>query len=129
MLLYRPVHWVSTDSFAGSLYWAVRSWLWNHPVTSNYGIWDEGDPEEQEKWYKQQARVLSIWKFLEPFFAQQGYTLYVQKDLTDVFALQCPASKMIDPEQSLYPYAQYHCKNDKDLELFPSVSNINIRNV
>jgi hypothetical protein len=121
MLLYRPVHWVSTDSFTNSLYWTARSWLWNHPVTSDYGIWDQGDPYEQEKWVGERARILHIWKFLEPYFAERGYTLYVQKDLVDVFGFQYPASEMIDPERSLYPYAQYRCKDDKELKFSSSV--------
>jgi hypothetical protein len=124
--LYRLMHWVSADSFTGSLYWTVRSWLWNHPVTSDFGIWDQGDPNEQEKWVEERTRILHIWKFLEPFFVERGYTLYIQKDLTNVFALQCPASKMIDPERSLYPYGQYCCKDDEELGFSSGVGNMKI---
>ncbi|KAF7763439.1 hypothetical protein Agabi119p4_7976 [Agaricus bisporus var. burnettii] len=119
MTLFRPVHWVRTHSFTSSLYWSARSWLWNHPITSDYAVWDQGDPSEWEEWNKERARILRIWKFLEPYFAERGYTLYVQKDLTDVFALQYPASKMIETRHLSYPYAQYHCKNEADLRFFP----------
>ncbi|EKM77856.1 hypothetical protein AGABI1DRAFT_130128 [Agaricus bisporus var. burnettii JB137-S8] len=119
MSLSRPLHWVRMHSFSSSLYWTARSWLWNHPITSDYAVWDQGDPNEWEEWTKERARILRIWKFLEPYFSQRGYTLYVQKDLTDVFAPQYPASKMIDPRHLSYPYAQYRCKNDEQLGFFP----------
>lgn len=126
MSLYRPVHWISTDSFINSLYWTARSWLWNNPVTPDYGIWNEGDACDQEKWFMELIRILRIWKFLEPYFAECQYTLYVQRDSTNVFAPLCPASKVIDPERSLYPYAQYLYKGNKELEISPGVGTTRI---
>ncbi|KAF7763835.1 hypothetical protein Agabi119p4_8372 [Agaricus bisporus var. burnettii] len=80
---YRPVHWVRTHSFTSSLFWTVRSWLWNYPLTPNFEIWDEGDPRHNEKWKKEKVRTVRIWDFLAPYFAERGYTLYVREKLAD----------------------------------------------
>jgi hypothetical protein len=123
MLSLTPVPWVRTHSFTSSIYWTVRSWLWNYPITSDYSIWDTGDPNQYDDHVKERIRIRGIWKFLEPYFAERGYTLYVQKDQSDVFAVQLPASKMIDPELLSYPYAKYHCKDEEELEVGPAVGD------
>ncbi|KAF7763836.1 hypothetical protein Agabi119p4_8373 [Agaricus bisporus var. burnettii] len=99
------------------MYWTVRSWLWNYPLTPDFKIWNEGDPNQYEEWVKERGRTVRIWEFLAPYFAERGYKLYVRKNLTDVFASRYPASSKIDPLELSYPYAQYACKNERQLEV------------
>ncbi|XP_006463120.1 hypothetical protein AGABI2DRAFT_74226 [Agaricus bisporus var. bisporus H97] len=114
---YRPVHWIRTHSFASSLYWTVRSWLWNYPLTPDFEIWDEGDPRHNEKWKKEKIRTVRIWDFLAPYFAERGYTLYVRDKLADPLSKRYPASSMINSSRLSYPYAPCICSNDSDFEV------------
>lgn len=117
---YRPVHWVHTHSLTRT----VHSWLWNYPLTPDFKIWDEGDPNQYEEWVKERGRTVHIWEFLAPYFAERGYKLYVRENLTDVFVSRYPASSKIDPLELSYPYAQYACKNERQLEVALVVSGM-----
>src|SRR6267154_6897635 len=76
--LYRPLSFIRTHTFASSVYWTIRSWLWSYPVTPEFDMWDEGDPIEEEKWMKERRRIIRTWNFLRPFFAARGYDLYTK---------------------------------------------------
>jgi hypothetical protein len=123
--LYRPVRWVHTQSILNSVYWTARSWLWNYPVTPDYEIWNEGDPND-ENFRKERARTVGLWEFLSPFFAQRGYTVYVRQDMEDIF-VRIPASGMIDPRKLSYPFAPYFCQNEEELTFDPAVGDITYR--
>ncbi|EKM77844.1 hypothetical protein AGABI1DRAFT_21980, partial [Agaricus bisporus var. burnettii JB137-S8] len=111
-------------SLTSSMYWTVRSWLWNYPLTPDFKVWDEGDPNQYEEWVKERERTVRIWEFLAPYFAERGYKMYVRENLTDVFASRYPASSKIDPLELSYPYAQYACKNERQLEVALVVSGM-----
>ncbi|XP_006463121.1 hypothetical protein AGABI2DRAFT_119947 [Agaricus bisporus var. bisporus H97] len=113
---YRPVRWIRTHSLISSLYWTARSWLWNYPLTPNLAIWDEGDPNQYEKWLEERARTVRIWEFLAPYFAERGYMMYIRADLSDVMVYRFPASSMTDASKLSYPYAQRACTNEEEFK-------------
>ncbi|KAF7763837.1 hypothetical protein Agabi119p4_8374 [Agaricus bisporus var. burnettii] len=119
---YRPVRWIRTHSLTSSLYWTARSWLWNYPLTPDLAIWDEGDPNQYEKWLEERARTVRIWEFLSPYFAERGYTMYIRADLSDVMVYRFPASSMIDASKLSYPYAQRACTNEEEFK-FGSIAH------
>ncbi|XP_006463119.1 hypothetical protein AGABI2DRAFT_119943 [Agaricus bisporus var. bisporus H97] len=73
---YKHLRWVQTHSFTSSLYWTIRSSFFHHPITPDFKIWDEGDPNQYEKWVKERGRTVRIWEFLAPYFAERGYTMW-----------------------------------------------------
>ncbi|KAF9045911.1 hypothetical protein BDZ89DRAFT_99587 [Hymenopellis radicata] len=112
----RPIRIVRVEGVCSSLYWTVRSWIANYPVTQDYpGIWRTGDPNDRQNYYRQHARLIRVWGFLRPFFASHGYELFVQKDSKDVFSECLPSSVQVatgDSEIS-FPFAQRLYKDDK----------------
>ncbi|KAF7763828.1 hypothetical protein Agabi119p4_8365 [Agaricus bisporus var. burnettii] len=114
---YKHLRWVQTHSFTSSLYWTIRSSFFHHPITPDFKIWDEGDPNQYEKWVKERGRTVSIWEFLAPYFAERGYTMYVREDLANPLASRYPASKMIRPSKLAYPYAQCTCTREGDFRV------------
>jgi len=99
-----------------TIYWTIRSWLWNYPITEDFGIWKEGNPADVEAWAKNRKRILHTWSFfLRPFFISQGYSLYVHKDPKAFCSSLIPCTKRTTAEM-LFPFAQYCCENDSQLE-------------
>ncbi|XP_006463118.1 hypothetical protein AGABI2DRAFT_119942 [Agaricus bisporus var. bisporus H97] len=119
---YRPLHWVPTHSFTSSIYWTLRSWLWNYPITPDFGIWVVGDTTDRQRFFKEKARTRLIWTFLELYFAQRGYNLYVSSEESTYVVL--PARRMIDPRELSYPYAQYCCNDERELEFICSAARV-----
>ncbi|KAF7763827.1 hypothetical protein Agabi119p4_8364 [Agaricus bisporus var. burnettii] len=119
---YRPLHWVPTHSFTSSIYWTLRSWLWNYPITPDFGIWVVGDTTDRQRFFKEKARTRHIWTFLEPYFAQRGYTFYISSEESTYVVL--PARKMIDPRELSYPYALYCCNDERELEFICSAARV-----
>jgi hypothetical protein len=98
-----------------TIYWTIRSWLWNYPITEDFGLWNEGNPADVEAWAKNRKRILLTWSFLRPFFISQGYSLYVHKDPKAFCSSLIPCTKRTTAEM-LFPFAQYCCQNDSQLE-------------
>jgi hypothetical protein len=106
-----------------SIYWTARSWLWNYPITQDFGLWDEGDPSDVEAWMNNRKRILYTWHFLRPFFASHGYSLYVHSDPTAFCSSLIPCTKRTTAE-AIFPFAQYCCRDDDQLEFDFTVSAI-----
>jgi len=51
--------------------------------------------------------------------------MYARENLSDALAPRYPTSKMIDPAKLSYPFAQYVCKTERELEMSVMVSDIN----
>ena len=71
-------------STAERVFWIVRSWCWNHPLPRTYRSWTGEDiVDKLGKEYDTSTHYLPIlmrsyraWRFLEPFFAANGYFIY-----------------------------------------------------
>ncbi|KAF8072290.1 hypothetical protein FPV67DRAFT_1484801 [Lyophyllum atratum] len=112
--LYRPIHIVRVQGFWNTVVWTTRSWLWNHPVTPDFDIWNEGDPNDEVNFTKQRYRVLRIWRFLHPFFALKGYFCYIHKDPEEFCSDLIPDTKRADPKLTHFPFARSCCKDDEE---------------
>ncbi|KAF8900797.1 hypothetical protein CPB85DRAFT_1439366 [Mucidula mucida] len=113
--LLRPIRVVRVQGAYSSLYWTIRSWLWNYPVTKDYAIWDTGDPNDEQVFESDRLRLLRIWRFLRPFFVSCGYHPYVLKDPTDLFSHIIPSTPA-STEKMAFPFAQCFYKADDDAE-------------
>lgn len=120
---YRPLHVIRMQGILSSIYWTVRSWLWNYPITQDFGLWNEGNPNDVEAWMRNRKRILYTWRFLRPFFASHGYSLYVHSDPTAFCSSLIPCTKRTTAE-AIFPFAQYCCHNDDQLEFDFVVSAI-----
>ncbi|KAF8915010.1 hypothetical protein CPB85DRAFT_451305 [Mucidula mucida] len=113
--LLRPIRVVRVQGAYSSLYWTIRSWLWNYPVTEDYAIWDTGDPNDEQVFESDRLRLLRIWRFLRPFFVSCGYHPYVLKDPTDLFSHIIPSTPA-STEKMTFPFAQRFYRTDADAE-------------
>ncbi len=111
----RPVRWVRVDGFWDSIHWTIRSWLWDYPVTQDYGVWYAGDPNDRELWENERRRLLRMWCFLRLFFASRGYHLYVPKDSADIFSDLVLTTTRSNGKYS-FPFAPCLYKTDKEAE-------------
>lgn len=69
---YRPVHWVRARSLSNTLYWIVRSWLWNYPLMPEFKVWDEGNPHYRERWLQEKVRPMRIGTFWYATLLNEG---------------------------------------------------------
>jgi len=103
----------------GTVYWTMRSWVYDYPITGDYTVWDqEGfDVGNEETWVPARRRNIRRWNFLRPFFASRGYHLYrrnayldndYQSDLFATLLTTPPAARTKAVE---YPYA-LNCLDD-----------------
>ncbi len=115
--IFKPVQWIRVNGFWSSLYWTIRSWLWNYPVTQDYGVWKTGDPNDLEVFESDRRRLLRMWRFLRPFFPSCGYHLYVPKDSADIYSYLVPITPMSSGMHS-FPFAPCLYKTDAEAE-FP----------
>ena len=119
--LVPPLRFVRVD---GVLYWTIRSWLWNYPVTANFDTWTISG-RELEDFSRDRLRFVSMWSFLPPFFASKGYDLHVQADPSDLFSdlIPCPTAAK-RTERPEYPFARCFYETDRDASfmfyVFPS---------
>ena len=117
-LALRVVH---MEGVLSSIYWTIRSWLWNYPITQDFGLWNEGDPADLETWMNNRKRILHTWHFLHPFFISHGYNPYVHKD-PKAFCSPLISSTKRNTADALFPFAQYCCQDESQLEFDFSVS-------
>jgi hypothetical protein len=87
--------------------------------------WELTDPGDVELYGKEARAIQRAWKFLEPFFASRGYTLY-QSQPSAIFTL-LPAPSPPGPKahtEPSYPFARRVFKEDKEIEFYFMVSII-----
>jgi hypothetical protein len=96
-------------SFTESIYWSVRSWLWNYPVSSDESIWNKvEDPSNRKLWVAGREATVKKWYFLRPFFAGRGYDLYVvDGEPNNVFEQRPSPTSVKQNLSSKYPYAEF----------------------
>lgn len=41
VLAVKPVHVVRLDGFWDSVYWTMRSWVYDYPITGDYTVWNQ----------------------------------------------------------------------------------------
>ncbi|KAF8900810.1 hypothetical protein CPB85DRAFT_1458127 [Mucidula mucida] len=115
--LWKPIRWVRVRGFWSSLYWTIRSWLWNYPITANYAVWDTGDPNDPEVSERDTRRLLRMWRFLRPFFSSRGYHPYVPKDTANIDSNLVPSTAKSSGQHS-FPFASCLYKTEEDAEYF-----------
>jgi hypothetical protein len=121
--LFKPIRIVHVHGCLGSIVWSARSWLRNYPVTEDYNVWNEGDPNDMEAWKKHRIRVIQAWCFLHPFFASRGYDCYIPEDPQDFCCSLLPRTKSADSSQPTPPQAaRYCCKHDEQAKFLFMVS-------
>ncbi len=119
--LWKPIRWVRVHGFWSSLYWTIRSWLWNYPITANHAVWDTGDPNDPEVSERDTRRLLRMWRFLRPFFSSRGYHPYVPKDTANIDSNLVPSTAKSSGKHS-FPFASCLYKTEEDAEYFFYVS-------
>jgi hypothetical protein len=105
---WRPPQIVYMDRFFDSVYWSVRSWLWNYPISSDESIWDKvDDPGNWDKWVATHVATCRKWNFLRPLFAQHGYDLYIpSKDPQQTSEMWSSLGSVKRAKPKGYPYAE-----------------------
>ncbi|KAF9020707.1 hypothetical protein BDZ89DRAFT_1138459 [Hymenopellis radicata] len=104
---------VHVRGLKSSIYWTVRSWLCNYPVTSEYpGLWCVGNPNDTENYLQQMIRLVRLWAFLRPFFRSHGYDLFLTNP-NDIFAPLLPPSPP-STQTPAFPFAQRFYRQDSD---------------
>ncbi|KAF8916837.1 hypothetical protein CPB85DRAFT_1288140 [Mucidula mucida] len=110
----RPIRIVRVDGVPSSLYWTVRSWTADYPVSQDFAsVWRVGNPNDRENFYRQHARLIRVWGFLRPFFASHGYALFAQKDPEDLFSECFPESGQATLGEIAFPFAERLYKDDE----------------
>lgn len=122
----KGIHFMRVDDIYSSIYWTVRSWLWNHPVPNGYHAWF-GSGKREEFW---QDRIMFVrsWGFLRPFFDSHGYDLYVFKNPDDISEDLFPSPASVTSGEASFPYARCICKDTMSTSFMFHVSvNIAMR--
>ena len=98
----RPLH---VDGICSSIYWTVRSWLWNYPVPYDFDSWFGSG--KRDEFFQDRAKFIRVWHFLRPFFVSHGYDLYTFKNPEDTSEplFPCPTTSVV-AEKVLFPYAR-----------------------
>ena len=67
------------NNYLETLIWTFRSWRLNQPVSQDLLEWAHPEDDDDDDEYMRRAlRAMGAWKFLSPFFASRGYTLYTR---------------------------------------------------
>jgi len=108
---------IRLDSISERIFWTIRAWLWGYPVPVDLEKWNLTDSDDMDVYGKEVRTIQHAWKFLEPFFASRGYTLY-QNQEPDIFTLlpspnPLPSKAHLEPS---YPFARRMYKEDKEAQ-------------
>lgn len=115
--LLRPIRLLHVDDICSSVYWTARSWLWNSPVGTDFGVWRVGDPNIPGQYDKDRARLIRMWEFLRPHFVSRGYYLYTFENPADYFSMLFPDIPLpTETEKRSIPYAECFYKKPADAE-------------
>ncbi|KAF8882648.1 hypothetical protein CPB85DRAFT_1339423 [Mucidula mucida] len=102
---YQHVRIIPMATLHETLLWTVRSWWHRHPASGDLADWDMGpDYDDMKDLYRRELCAMDAWKFLAPFFASQGYFLYV-RNLENDPTLDAPSWPPPSLSQE-YPYAR-----------------------
>ncbi|KXN82363.1 hypothetical protein AN958_02649 [Leucoagaricus sp. SymC.cos] len=119
------IHIVHILSLFSMVFWTVCSWLWSYPISLDYSIWEESDPNKYQAWKKEQNHITCIWCFLHPFFTSKGYECYIQRDPTTFTSQTIPHTKHTAPyPEVIFPYAHYCCENDEQVHFSLCMSDM-----
>jgi hypothetical protein len=108
------------DSIGESIFWTLRSWYWRYPVPLDINQWRLTDAHDVPLYRSEALAIQRAWKFLGPFFASRGYTLY-QNEPPALFTLLPPPAPpgAINPS---HPFARRAFKEDTEIEFYFMVS-------
>ncbi len=102
---YQHVRIIPMATLHKTLLWTVRLWWHRHPASGDLADWDMGpDYDNMKDLHRRKLRAMDAWKFLAPFFASQGYFLYV-RNLENDPTLDAPSWPPPSLSQE-YPYAR-----------------------
>ncbi|KAF9457533.1 hypothetical protein BDZ94DRAFT_1272850 [Collybia nuda] len=113
---WRRLRIVRLDSIRERVIWTFWTWLWDYPVPLDINQWQLSNPEDTELYGKEARTILRTWKFLGPFFASRGYTLYQSQPSRIFDLLPAPVTKSAkiraDPK---FPYARRAYIHDDEM--------------
>ncbi|KAF9457535.1 hypothetical protein BDZ94DRAFT_1272858 [Collybia nuda] len=113
---------VQLQTLRERIIWTVRSWLWDYPVPLDTSRWQLSDPENTELYGREARTIIHAWKFLRPFFASHGYTLYRSQPPKIFDLLPAPVAKPTESHVDFkFPYARRIYEHDEEI-MFPFVS-------
>ena len=123
----RPRPTVARLSFCDQVAFLLRSYFLCLPLPKNIDKWRITDTNDPEKSLKELYLFKKTWKFLEPFFASRGYTLYqFRKD--DLFLTDpAPSAKhLCHTTVPIYPYSRrIRPYADQEVDFSFNVSKLN----
>lgn len=115
---------IQLESIRERIIWTFRSWLWSYPVPLDLNRWRLSNPEDTELYGREARAIIRTWKFLGPFFASRGYTLYQSRPPRTFDLLPAPATKLAKPRVTPeFPYARRAYERDKEM-MFPFIVRI-----
>lgn len=121
---WRHMRVIKLESSRERIIWTFRSWLQNYPVPLDIGQWQHSDPENVELYAREALVIQRAWKFLEPFFASRGYTLYQSYPPKLYDLLPAPATRLAKPRiVPEFPYARRAYEHDEEM-MFPFIVRI-----
>lgn len=121
---WRHMRIIKLESLHERIIWTFRSWLWNYPVPLDPDQWQISDPLDMELYGREARAIQRTWKFLEPFFASRGYTLYQSYPPRLFDLLPAPATKPSKPRATPeFPYARRAYERDEEM-MFPFIVRI-----
>ena len=104
------------------LLWTYRSWQLDYPVPLDLEKWTLSDLADTELYRKEAFYILRAWKFLGPFFASRGYTLY-RADPICHFSLYPDPHGPSRAQTSEHPYARSLYTDDEEAEFYFMVTS------
>lgn len=107
LLRWRPSTTLGRLSFFDRVAFLLCSFFLHFPLPKNIDKWRITDTSDPEKSLEELYLFKQTWKFLEPFFASHGYTLY-QFRKGDLFLTDpAPQAKKLGHATTpTYPYAR-----------------------
>lgn len=111
------MRFIQLDSIGERILWTFRAWRWGYPVPLDLTQWQLTNPDDVELYGKEVRAIQHAWKFLEPFFASCGYTLYQNRPPAIFTLLPAPAPPGAKAHtEPSYPFARCLFKEDREAE-------------
>jgi hypothetical protein len=112
----RPMRIIRFDSIWESIFWTLRAWYWRYPVPLDIDQWRLTNPRDVALYRREALAIQRAWKFLGPFFASCGYTLY-RNEPPALFTLLPPLAPAAAINPS-HPFAHRAFKEDIEIEFY-----------
>lgn len=101
---YLHINLVPMDNYLETLLWTFRSWRLIQPISQDISDWSAPRDDDEDEYMRRSFRAMDSWKFLSPFFASRGYTLYTRA--TTRGSLLLPPARPPAATSQEYPFAR-----------------------